>query len=112
MKENYSEDIKDGVYTGLIAAAVAAYYYGFSENVQILSSATVPTFAYIGLSTAVGTTVSQVFVDADEPLLAATVSAICSIGANEIANSPVSPIIVAGVAAPTAFLRQVNKNKN
>lgn len=111
MKLNFSEDIKDGFYTGIIAGAIATYFYGLNKTVQIKNYLTMPTALYIGLSTAVGTTASQILVDADEPLLAASVSGLCTVIANELVDSPVPALAVAAVSAPPALVRQLNKKK-
>lgn len=108
----WEDDIKDGIYTGLVASAVAAYFYGLSPTVNIRNYVFMPTWAYIGVATTVGTTVSQVFVDSDEPLLAAATSGLFTVGANILVDSPVAPVVAASVAAPTAYMRQYNKNKN
>ena len=111
MKDNLQEDVKDGIYTGLIASALAAYVYGLSSRVNILSYGSMPNWAYIGLATTVGTTISQILVDADEPLLSAAASAAISVGANYLVDSPVSPLIVGVVSGPPALVRQLNKKK-
>lgn len=109
MTINWEEDLKDGIYTGFVAGAIAAYFYGFKPTVNLRNYVSLPTWAYIGVVTSIGTTVSQVFVDADEPLLAAATSGVFTIGANYLAESPVPPVVAATVSAPSAYLRQYNK---
>jgi hypothetical protein len=105
----WEEDLKDGIYTGLVASAVGAYFYGLKQTVNLQNYVSLPTWVYIGLVTSLGTTISQVFVDADEPLLAAATSGAFTIGANAIVYSPVTPVVAATVSAPAAYLRQYNK---
>ena len=112
IKDNLEDDIKDGLYTGIMSSGIAAYIYGLEPRLNILDRLSVPTWAYIGATTAIGTTIAQILVDDNEPFISALFSAGFTVFANYAANSPVTPAIVAAVAAPTAVTRQLYKNKN
>lgn len=110
MKSDFTEDIKEGIYVGGIAGAAASLYYGIDKSVFFLQRYQLPVYQYIGMASGIGTMLTNIFIEEDGSFAAAVVSGFLTIAANKMVDSPVTPLIVATVAAPAHLLRQKIKN--
>jgi hypothetical protein len=108
---NVEDDFLEALYTGALASMLAGFYYGFTDKVRIrILNQNIFTWAYIGLTTTVGTLTSDLLVDSDEPLLAALSAATVTVGANALMESPVPHAVVAAVTGVPTYVKTMRKN--
>jgi len=94
-----TNDIEESALVGALATGISYAFYGM-ESVRIpVLDQNFPKAAYIGITSFLGSLLSNVLLEYDEPIPAAAASVAFSIGANELVGRPVAPAIIGAVAS-------------